>query len=146
MGDRPIDTRSGGHHSANGPCRDSPYPWCPYGSDLDEVLSGCHLAIGSLALHRSGLREACVLKVQEYTARGLPFIIAYDDPDLLAGLPWVLKIPADKSPVEVDTLITFAEKVSKSPSLVKEMRTFAESKLSWTVKMKGLARFVLNNI
>ena len=117
-----------------------------YGSELDKVLSGCHLAIGSLALHRNGLREACVLKVREYTARGLPFVIAYDDPDLPPGLPWVLKIPADESPVEFDALVNFAEDVSKLHSLAKEMRTFAESKLSWTVKMKGLAEFVLDNI
>jgi glycosyltransferase involved in cell wall biosynthesis len=117
-----------------------------YGSDLDEVLSGCHLAIGSLAVHRNGLREACVLKVREYTARGLPFVIAYDDPDLPAGLPWVLKIPADESPVEIDALVNFAQEVDKIPFLAKEMRAFAESKLSWTVKMKGLAEFVLDNI
>jgi glycosyltransferase involved in cell wall biosynthesis len=117
-----------------------------YGSDLDEVISSCHLAIGSLALHRNGLREACVLKVREYTARGLPFVIAYDDPDLPAGLPWVLKIPADESPVEIDALVNFAEEVGKISSLAKEMRAFAESKLSWTVKMKGLADFVLDNV
>ena len=117
-----------------------------YSNDLDKVLADCHLAIGSLALHRNGLREACVLKVREYTARGLPFVIAYDDPDLPAGLPWVLKIPADESPVEIDALVNFAEDVSKLPSLAKEMRAFAESKLSWTVKMKGLAEFVLDNI
>ena len=117
-----------------------------YSNDLDKVLADCHLAIGSLALHRNGLREACVLKVREYTARGLPFVIAYDDPDLPAGLPWVLKIPADESPVEIDALVNFAEDVSKLPFLAKEMRAFAESKLSWTVKMKGLAEFVLDNI
>lgn len=117
-----------------------------YGNDLDEVLSSCHLAIGSLALHRNGLKQACVLKVREYTARGLPFVIAYDDPDFPAGLPWVLRIPADESPVEINVLVNFAEEVSKIPSLAKEMRTFAESKLSWTVKMKGLARFVRDNI
>jgi glycosyltransferase involved in cell wall biosynthesis len=117
-----------------------------YGSDLDEVLSGCHLAIGSLALHRKVLKEACALKVREYTARGLPFVISHDDPDLPAGLPWVLKIPADESPVEIDTLVNFAEGVSKLPSLAKEMRAFAEARLSWRVKMKGLAEFVLDNI
>jgi len=48
--------------------------------------------------------------------------------------------------VEIDALVSFAEDVSKLPSLAKEMRAFAESKLSWTVKMKGLAEFVLDNI
>jgi glycosyltransferase involved in cell wall biosynthesis len=117
-----------------------------YGNDLDEIISSCHLAIGSLAINRKGLKEACALKVREYTARGLPFVISHDDPDLPARLPWVLKIPADESPVEIDALVSFAEDVSKLPSLAKEMRAFAESKLSWTVKMKGLAEFVLDNI
>jgi hypothetical protein len=48
--------------------------------------------------------------------------------------------------VEIDTLVNFAEGVSKLPSLAKEMRAFAEARLSWRVKMKGLAEFVLDNI
>jgi hypothetical protein len=101
-----------------------------YGSDLDEVLADCHLAIGSLALHRKVLKEACALKVREYTARGLPFVMSHDDPDLPAGLPWVLKIPADESPVEIDALVNFAEDVSKLPSLAKEMRAWRSIPLS----------------
>lgn len=117
-----------------------------YGNDLDKVLADCHLAIGSLALHRKGLREACALKVREYAALGLPFVMSHNDPDLPAGLPWVLKVPADESPVEIDALVNFAEDVSKLPSLAKEMRDYAEKKLSWDVKMKRLARFVQDNI
>ena len=117
-----------------------------YGSDLDEVLSGCHLAIGSLALHRKVLKEACALKVREYTARGLPFVISHDDPDLPAGLPWVLKIPADESPVEIDALVNFAKKVGRLVTLATEMRNYAEKKLSWDVKMKCLVNFVQDNI
>lgn len=117
-----------------------------YGSDLDEVISSCHLAIGSLALHRTGLREACALKVREYAARGLPFVMSHDDPDLPARLPWVLKIPADESPVEIDALVNFAKEVGKISSFAKEMRAFAEARLSWTVKMKGLAKFVQDHI
>jgi len=117
-----------------------------YGNDLDKVLADCHLAIGSLALHRKVLKEACALKVREYIARGLPFVVSHDDPDLPAGLPWVLKIPADESPVEIDALVNFAEDVSQLPSLAKEMRDYAEKKLSWDVKMKRLAKFVQDNI
>ena len=117
-----------------------------YGSDLDEVISSCHLAIGSLAINRKGLREACALKVREYTARGLPFVISHDDPDLPARLPWVLKIPADESPVEIDALVNFAEKVGRLATLATEMRNYAEKKLSWDVKMKCLVNFVQDNI
>lgn len=63
-----------------------------------------------------------------------------------AGLPWVLKIPADESPVEIDALVNFAKKVGRLVTLATEMRNYAEKKLSWDVKMKCLVNFVQDNI
>jgi len=116
------------------------------GKVLDEILSSCQLAVGSLALHRKGLKEACALKVREYTVRGLPFVVAYDDPDFPPGLPWILKIPAGESAVEISKIIHFVEKLRTFPSVSEEMRAFAEKKLSWTVKMKQLLDFIRKNI
>lgn len=110
--------------------------------DLDKVLGSCHLAIGSLALHRIGMAEACALKVREYTARGLPFVIGYDDPDLPDHLPWVYRVPPNESPIEIDQLISFAKSTTEFPFLAKKMRTYAEKKLSWDVKMRQLLEFV----
>jgi len=117
-----------------------------YGEDLNKILNSCHLAVGSLALHRNQLKEACVLKVREYTARGLPFVIGYDDPDFPDDLPWLLKIPADDSPVDIHALVDFAREVHKRSSLAEEMREFALTRLSWEAKMKWLVDFVRENI
>lgn len=60
-----------------------------YRTDYTDILRKCHIAIGTLALHRNNMKEASPLKVREYLAGGLPVIIAYDDSAFisLAQLP-----------------------------------------------------------
>jgi len=43
------------------------------------ILSKCHICIGTLALMRKQMKEACPLKVREYLAYGYPTIIGYED-------------------------------------------------------------------
>jgi len=47
------------------------------------LMASCDLGLGSFALDRIGLSEACHLKVREYLAAGLPVYSAFRD----AGLP-----------------------------------------------------------
>ena len=51
------------------------------------LLDGATAGIGTLALHRKGMDEACPLKVRDYLAAGLPVIIAYSDLDI-PGSHW----------------------------------------------------------
>lgn len=53
------------------------------------ILAEADVAVGTLALHRKGMAEACPLKVREYLARGLPTVIGYDDTDFRTP-PWFL--------------------------------------------------------
>jgi len=48
---------------------------------LVAVLADADLGIGTLALHRKSMNEACPLKVREYLAVGLPVLYGYADPD-----------------------------------------------------------------
>lgn len=59
----------------------------------EPILARSDVAIGTLALHRNQMQEAAPLKVREYLAFGLPTIIGYDDTDLAAPIPEVLKLP-----------------------------------------------------
>lgn len=62
--------------------------------DYAHVVAGCVVGIGTLALHRKHMREACPLKVREYLAFGLPTVIAYDDTDFRDVEPWfLLRLP-----------------------------------------------------
>ena len=67
-----------------------------YRTDYTDILRKCHIAIGTLALHRKKMDEASPLKTREYLACGFPIIIAYEDssfknlpqpPDFLLSVP-----------------------------------------------------------
>jgi glycosyltransferase involved in cell wall biosynthesis len=56
-------------------------------------------ALGTLALYRKSMDEACPLKVREYLALGLPVIAAYRDTDFPADADFFLRLPNDERPL-----------------------------------------------
>jgi len=64
-----------------------------------ELLARADVAIGSLALDRAGLTEACPIKVREYLLAGLPTVIGYRDTDFLGRKPWFLLQSVDADAV-----------------------------------------------
>ena len=62
-------------------------------SQYEQILQISDCAIGTLALHRKGMKEVSPLKVREYLAYGLPVIIAYKDTDFPNGASFLLKLP-----------------------------------------------------
>jgi hypothetical protein len=58
---------------------------------LKNLYLSMDIAVGSLALHRNNMKEACPLKSREYGKIGLPMIFAYKDPDF-SGTPFVLEL------------------------------------------------------
>ena len=77
-----------------------------FGQALDDVFSQCQFAVGSLARHRSGITNIKTLKNREYATRGIPFIYSEQDTDF-DHQPYVLKAPADESPVSIQQIIDF---------------------------------------
>ena len=114
-----------------------------HGEDLDELMKEMNLAIGSLGIHRNGMRSACVLKVRDYTARGIPFILSYDDMDLEDDLPFCQQIQANDRPVELEMLIDFCEGLgSYNPDeLSRQMRNYALTHMDWQPKMQSYLDF-----
>ena len=60
--------------------------------EYEQVLRQCQCALGTLALHRNHMQEACPLKTREYLALGLPVIIGYTDTDFPRGADFLLDI------------------------------------------------------
>ncbi|MBN1561024.1 glycosyltransferase [candidate division KSB1 bacterium] len=60
--------------------------------DYSHIMCKADIGIGSLALHRKEMNEACTLKVREYLAYGLPIIIGYRDTDFMDGAPFILEL------------------------------------------------------
>ena len=58
------------------------------------------VAIGTLALHRKQMDEACPLKVRRYLEFGLPVLLGYRDTDLDSlDAWWLLRLPNTESNV-----------------------------------------------
>ena len=112
------------------------------GHDLDILYDQCHLAAGSLGMHRKGLTMTSELKSREYCARGIPFIIACGDSDFPDDFPAILKLPPDESPIDMHQVILSASVISRDTDHAQKMRRYARENLDWSVKMKKLKVFL----
>ncbi len=109
--------------------------------ELGPWYAKAHIAIGSLAPHRVGLRELAALKHREYALRGLPIVLAGGDADFPSTLPWLRQFVADDSPISPRTLRAMALAWS-NPSRRKQIRAWAESNVTWEVKVPPLIAFL----
>lgn len=102
-----------------------------FGEALDAVFNQCQFAIGSLGRHRSGITVIKTLKNREYATRGIPFVYSEQDSDF-DHQPYVLKAPADESPIDIQRIIDFMEHFTMQPA---EIRKTVEH-LSWKNQMQ----------
>lgn len=102
-----------------------------HGEELDEQFERADFAIGSLGRHRSGITEIKTLKNREYAARGFAFTYSETDADFDA-MPYVWKVPADESAVDVPKLIAFQRSLKSSPVEIRE----SVRPLSWKAQMQ----------
>ncbi|WP_301662766.1 glycosyltransferase family 4 protein [Methanoculleus frigidifontis] len=112
------------------------------GEDLSALFDRCHVAVGSLGMHRKGLTQTAELKAREYCARGIPYIMACADPDFSADFPYILRVPPDESPIDIRSILAFAGEVCADADHPQKMRTYAREHLDWSVKMKKLKGFL----
>lgn len=102
-----------------------------FGGELTKVFNQCQFAIGSLGRHRSGITVIKTLKNREYATRGIPFIYSEQDSDF-DQQPYVLKAPADESPIDVQQIIDFMDHFTMKPE---EIRCTVEH-LTWKIQMQ----------
>lgn len=111
---------------------------------LDAVFDECHIAIGSLGLHRNGMSQATSLKVREYCSRGIPFILSNQDPDFPETFEYCLQVEPTETPIDMEKVVSFAIKMCNDPDHPQIMRKYAEENLDWNVKVKEGYRFINN--
>ena len=102
-----------------------------FGDELTTVFNQCQFAIGSLGRHRSGIIVIKTLKNREYATRGIPFIYSEQDSDF-DHQPYVLKAPADESPIDIQQIIDFMDNFAMKPE---DIRKTVEH-LSWKIQMQ----------
>jgi len=113
-----------------------------HGNELDRLFEQNHIAVGSLGIHRIGLNQLSILKAREYCARGIPYIIACSDPDFPEDFPYILRLPADDSPIDMELVLLFSSKICHDIHHSQNMRQYARDNLDWSVKMKKLKGFL----
>ena len=109
-----------------------------FGDALTDVFNQCRFAIGSLGRHRSGITAIKTLKNREYATRGIPFVYSEQDSDF-DGQPYVVKAPADESPLDIGKIIDFCDRFTMSPA---EIRKTVEH-LAWSIQMQRVIDAVL---
>ena len=108
-----------------------------HGEDLDHLFNCCDFGIGSLGRHRVGIDKIKTLKNREYAARGIPFVYSETDTDF-DQKAYVLKVPADETPIDINHIIQFYKGLSMTPIEIRE----SIRDLSW----KNQMGFVLKDV
>ena len=102
-----------------------------FGNQLTDVFNECQFAIGSLGRHRCGITVIKTLKNREYATRGIPFMYSEQDSDF-DYQPYVMKAPADESPIDIQRIIDFMDHFTMKPE---EIRSTVEH-LTWKIQMQ----------
>lgn len=101
------------------------------GSALNEIYTKCNIGVGPLAPHRIGGKEGTGIKTKEYFALGLPYFYAGRELLVPDDYPYVYKVPADDSPINIDEIIEFYNRIKYDKNMVGNMRNFARENYSW---------------
>ena len=117
-------------------------------NSLNEIFNISHMAVGILGLHRTKDKYSSIssLKVREYCVRGIPFIDGYPDTDIDKNFPYMFKVPANDSKIDINEIINFFIDIrNKYPDYSIQMNLFAKENLTWDVKLKELFKWIKNN-
>lgn len=104
------------------------------GAELTEIFNHTDIAVDALGRHRSGVFYNSSLKGKEYVARGLPVISAVKtELDYLKDFNYYLKLPANDSDVDLESVIQFYERIYKDDdaNVSEIIRTVTERKFDY---------------
>jgi hypothetical protein len=124
-----------GNINAEIPCNVYLHGYMQY-NNYKHLLSKSDIGIGTLALHRKNMNEACALKVREYLACGIPSIIAYKDTDFFKAVPYLLEISNEenniiKSKDNIDKFVNYwkGKRINRSEILKIDYKQKATNQL-----------------
>jgi glycosyltransferase involved in cell wall biosynthesis len=118
------------------------------GENLDNIFLSSNVAISTLGLHNKRMQEAASLKTREYAARGIPFILAYHDADLMNVEPakkFFMVLPNTNTPIQFEKVIDFILELPSKHQSINElsgyMRKYALENMDWRPKMRRYYEF-----
>lgn len=103
-----------------------------HGEQLNALYEVCAMGVDSLARHRCGIDVLSSLKSREYGAKGLPIINSCKIDIIEDNFPYMLKVPADETPIDMQSVVEFYDRCFKSGKprqcVAKEIRKYIEAK------------------
>lgn len=104
------------------------------GEALDNIFNQMDIGVSSLALFRAGGGHDPI-KTKEFLARGLPVVLGYDDKLVDMSLPYVIKVPENDEPIDIDEIV---ERFNNLNDNCYDIRKYAEENLSWESQMNKI--------
>jgi hypothetical protein len=113
--------------------------WVTFHGILDDdgikaVVEKSDIAVGSLGMFKSGITKASTLKAREYAARGLPFILGYEDPAFMSA-NFVYLVKNDETIFSLSEIIKWWK---NNDFKAKQIRQFALDNLSWDCQINSI--------
>lgn len=103
-----------------------------HGEALDALYEKCAMGLDSLARHRSGIDVLSSLKSREYGAKGLAIINSCKIDIIDDDFPYLLRVPADETPVNMKDVISFYDRCfargKSRQEIGREIRSYVEAR------------------
>lgn len=112
--------------------------------ELSEYFDQCQIAFATMAMHKVGLSEHSSLKACEYAARGIPFVIGYDDTNFYQNdpmKPYFHKMNTLNGAFDFSEVIDFADSVMQIENHALKMHNEALKSLDFSVQMQKVVDF-----
>ncbi|HFU3842367.1 TPA: glycosyltransferase [Streptococcus suis] len=121
------------------------------GKELDDLYNQCDIGVGTLNPSRKYKNHIMSsLKTKEYTAKGIPFIKGDIDEVFDNSNPdFVYNVSDDETPIDINKIVNWYGTLIKQhgeQGIVKEMRDFAHTKLSWEKQLYPVVEAIEENI
>ena len=121
-----------------------------YGKELDDLYNQCDIGVGTLNPSRKYKNHIMSsLKTKEYTAKGIPFIKGdIDDVFDKSNPDFVFNVSDDETPIDINKIVEWYNTLLSSrgeQGIVKEMRDFARSMLSWEKQLSPVVEAIKEN-
>lgn len=104
--------------------------------DLSKCFDDIHAGVCSLATFRKNVSYISDLKSKEYSARGIPFILANEDNDFPSTLPFVYRCENNDSLIDMGDIVEWYATLDRKHDDFSLMRDLAEKKFDYSVKVK----------
>ena len=100
-------------------------------AELTNIYNRCNIGVGPLAPNRVGGKEGTGIKTKEYFAIGLPYFFAGNELLVPDNYPYILKFEANETPIDVEKVVSFYNKIKLDLEIQESMRDFARENFSW---------------